>query len=87
MKKYLLLSILFSFSVFSFGQIKESKAIDSLFIEWDKADVPGAALGVVKDGKLIYSKGYGIGDLEHDIKLTPSSVFYIGSVFKAVCYI
>ena len=31
---------------------------------------------------MIYSNGYGIGDLEHDIRITPSSVFYIGSVSK-----
>lgn len=82
MRKYFLLLILCSFSVISFGQIKESQAIDSLFIEWDKPDVPGCALGIIKDGKLIYSKGYGIGDLEHDIEITPSSVFYIASVSK-----
>ena len=36
----------------------------------------------MKDENLIYSKGYGIADLEHDIKITPKSVFYIGSVSK-----
>lgn len=82
MKYYLLLLLLFSFSISSFGQIKEGQAIDSLFVEWNKSDVPGAAIGIIKDGKLIYSKGYGIADLEHDIEITPSSVFYIGSVSK-----
>ncbi len=82
MKKCFLLLILFSFSVCSFGQTKERQAIDSLFLEWNKPNVPGCALGIIKDGKLIYSNGYGIGDLEHDIEITPSSVFYIGSVSK-----
>lgn len=82
MKNYLLLLLLFLFSISSFGQIKEVQAIDSLFAEWNQSDVPGAALGIIKDGKLIYSKGYGIADLEHDIEITPSSVFYIGSVSK-----
>jgi len=82
MNKYFLLLIICSFSVISFGQIKESQAIDSLFIGWDKPNVPGCAIGIVENGKLIYSKGYGIADLEHDIKITPSSVFYIGSVSK-----
>jgi CubicO group peptidase (beta-lactamase class C family) len=66
----------------SYGQIKESEAIDSLFLEWNKPETPGCAIGIVKDGKLIYSNGYGIADLEHDIEITPSSVFYIGSVSK-----
>jgi CubicO group peptidase (beta-lactamase class C family) len=82
MKNYFLFILIFSFPVLSFGQIKESQSIDSLFIEWNKPDVPGGALGIIKDGKLIYSNGYGIGDLEHDIEITPSSVFYIGSVSK-----
>ncbi len=82
MKKHYLLLILCSFTVISFGQIKENQAIDSLFVEWDKPDVPGCALGIIQDGKLIYSNGYGLGDLEHDIQITPTSVFYTGSVSK-----
>ena len=82
MKKYFLLLFIWITSVCSFGQIKESQTIDSLFIDWNKPDVPGCALGIIKDGKLIFSSGYGIGDLEHDVEITPSSVFYIGSVSK-----
>ena len=82
MKKNILLLLLFSFTVCSFGQTKESQVIDSLFSKWNKPDVPGCSLGIIKDGNLIYAKGYGIGDLEHDIQITPSSVFYIGSVSK-----
>ena len=82
MKVHFLLLFIWITSVCSFGQIKESQAIDSLFIDWNKPDVPGCAIGIIKDGKLIYSSGYGIGDLEHDVEITPSSVFYIGSVSK-----
>ena len=82
MKKHFLLLLLLSFSVIALEQSKEFKAIDNLFKEWDNPDVPGAALGVIKGGKLIYSNGYGSADLEHDIDITPSSVFYIGSVSK-----
>ena len=82
MKSYISLLTFCFLSIVSYGQIKESQTIDSIFIEWDQADVPGCALGVIKNGELVYSKGYGIGDLEHDIKITPSSVFYIGSVSK-----
>ncbi|MEM7564440.1 MAG: hypothetical protein AAF353_15535 [Pseudomonadota bacterium] len=71
MKRYLSLLFLSIFSFCSFGQIKEKQAIDSIFIDWNKSDVPGCALGIVKKGKLIYANGYGIGDLEHDISITP----------------
>jgi CubicO group peptidase (beta-lactamase class C family) len=82
MKNLTLLLLLCSLSFHSFGQINESKSIDSLFLEWDKPNTPGCALGVVKDGKLIYSNGYGIADLEHDIEITTSSVFGTGSIGK-----
>jgi len=88
MKKYFPLLILCSFSVISFGQIKESQAIDSIFTEWNKADVPGCALGIIKDGKLIYAKGYGMANMEYDIPNSASSVFRIGSTskqFTAAC--
>ncbi len=76
-------AIIFTFIfVCSCGQIEENAAVDSIFTEWDKPDVPGCALGIIKNGELIYAKGYGIGDLEHDIALMPSSVFYLGSVSK-----
>jgi CubicO group peptidase (beta-lactamase class C family) len=82
MKKHILLLLLLSISVYSFGQIEENQAIDGLFSEWDKPDVPGCAIGIIKNGQLVYANGYGIGDLEHDIEISPSSVFYIGSVSK-----
>ncbi len=63
-------------------QIEDQAAIDQIFSEWDNENTPGGALGIIKDGKLIYSKGYGIADLEHDINITTTSVFYIGSVSK-----
>ncbi|MBT8221333.1 MAG: beta-lactamase family protein [Bacteroidia bacterium] len=56
--------------------------IDIIFQEWDKPTSPGLALGVFHDGKIVFSKGYGSADLEHDVPITPSTVFYTGSVSK-----
>jgi CubicO group peptidase (beta-lactamase class C family) len=69
-------------NVCSCGQIEENTAVDNIFTEWNKPDVPGCAIGIINNGELFYAKGYGIGDLEHDIALMPSSVFYLGSVSK-----
>lgn len=46
-------------------------------------DQPGLAVGVVKDGSLIWSKGYGKLDLEKSEVVTPNSVFYCASISKA----
>ena len=57
-------------------------AVDKVFARWDRKDSPGCAISVVRDGKTLYSRGYGMADLEHDVPITPSTVFYIGSDSK-----
>jgi len=59
-----------------------TRRVDALFAAWDKTGSPGCALGVIKDGELIYSRGYGMANLEYGIAITPKSVFDIGSTSK-----
>lgn len=64
--------------------------VDSLFTQWNKPDSPGCALGIIKDGKLIYKRGYGMANLEYGIPITSQSVFRIGSTskqFSAMCMV
>ncbi|HVH61407.1 MAG TPA: serine hydrolase domain-containing protein [Candidatus Sulfotelmatobacter sp.] len=56
--------------------------VDQIFTAYDKPGSPGCALGVVRDGNLVYKKGYGVASLELGVPLTPESVFYMGSVSK-----
>ncbi|MEZ4806885.1 MAG: serine hydrolase [Flavobacteriales bacterium] len=44
---------------------------------------PGLAVGIVKDGALIWSKGYGRLDLAKPDPVTPNSIFFIASMSKA----
>ncbi len=53
--------------------------VDQLFVRWDRPDSPGCVIGVIKDGKLVYKKGYGMANLDHDIAISPTTVFNIGS--------
>jgi len=80
--KILLTTILLLFFVSSAIADKKTDAVDKLFSQWDKKYSPGCALAVVKDGKIIYKQGYGLANLELNIRVTPQSVFYIGSVSK-----
>ncbi|RIK37180.1 MAG: hypothetical protein DCC58_18300, partial [Chloroflexi bacterium] len=59
-----------------------AELLDGLFAEWDRVDSPGCALGVVKDGELVYARGYGMSNLEHGVPITPSSIFHIASISK-----
>ncbi len=43
---------------------------------------PGAALAIIKNGKLIYTKGYGLSDLESNVRVTDQSNFRLASVSK-----
>ena len=56
--------------------------VDRLFAEWDKPTSPGCAVGVMKDGKIIYERGYGMADLDHDVKISPTTVFHVASMSK-----
>lgn len=56
--------------------------IDELFSSWSKPDAPGAVLAVVKDGKIIYSRGYGAADIERGSANKPTTVFHVASVSK-----
>lgn len=45
--------------------------------------VPGMAVAVVKDGKVILAEGFGLRDVKNKLKVTPRTLFAIGSSSKA----
>jgi CubicO group peptidase (beta-lactamase class C family) len=55
--------------------------VDEQLKEWK---VPGVALVVVQDGKVILSKGYGMRNLKERLPVTPQTLFAIGSSTKAI---
>ncbi len=65
---------------------------DSLTAEFDalvprlleQHDVPGAAIAVIQDGKVVWSKGYGLADKDTRRPVTPETRFQIGSVAKSL---
>ena len=62
--------------------------VDKLFEEWDLTVSPGAAMGIIHDGEIVYARGYGMANLEHNVPITPETVFRIGSTskqFTAAC--
>ncbi len=45
--------------------------------------VPGAAVAVVKDGKILFAKGYGYRDVAHKLPVTGATMFPIASITKS----
>ncbi|HEU6450835.1 MAG TPA: serine hydrolase [Gemmatimonadaceae bacterium] len=60
----------------------ERARVDSVFSEYDRSDAPGCALGVFRDGRIAYARGYGMADLERGVRITPATLFDIGSTSK-----
>jgi N-acyl-D-amino-acid deacylase len=63
------------------GMVWYDKVISDLM---RKHDVPGGAVAVVRDGKLIYARGFGYADVENKTPVQPDALFRIASVSKPV---
>lgn len=55
-------------------------ALNRVFAAWSAADGPGCAVGVSRDGTVVFQNGYGLADVETESPITPASVFHVGSV-------
>ena len=87
MKKILLLP-LFTFTfTFTASFAQNSFIRDSLDIyvnrEMKKWNIPGVAVAIVKDGKTVVNKGYGVKDLGRNEKVDEHTLFQIASNSKA----
>jgi len=56
--------------------------IDSLFLNWNVPNHPGGAVGIQQDGKVIYSKAFGLASLEYLVPNSTETIFNTGSVSK-----
>jgi CubicO group peptidase (beta-lactamase class C family) len=61
---------------------KLAEQTDKIFAKWDSTVTPGCALSVMKDGRIIYKRGYGMADLDHDVPITTQTVFHVASISK-----
>ena len=59
-----------------------ARGIDAVFVDMDRPGSPGATVSVIRDGDIIFSRGYGYAQIEHDVPVTPTTVFHVASVSK-----
>lgn len=81
----LLLSVLLFRQIQAKGQsLPDSTVtkIDQLFTKWNNKNTPGCVAGIVRGDQLVYSKGFGLANMENSIPNTPQSIFYMCSVSK-----
>lgn len=83
MKKLVIIVV----SILTFGTISAQiteKEVDILVENTLKTfNVPGIAVGIVKDGKLVLAKGYGVANIKTQQKVDANTLFGIASNSKA----
>jgi CubicO group peptidase (beta-lactamase class C family) len=72
----------FSFPAFAAPEPELGAQIDRVLAATYKPDAPGITVIVVKDGKTVLRKGYGMADLEHKQALAPDTPMRLGSITK-----
>jgi CubicO group peptidase (beta-lactamase class C family) len=56
--------------------------VDQLFAKWKQPSSPGCSLGISRNGRVEYERGYGLANLELNTPITPESVFEAASISK-----
>jgi CubicO group peptidase (beta-lactamase class C family) len=64
------------------GLLSPEARVDELFRQFTVGESPGCAVGVMREGKLILARGYGLANLEHGVPIMPATVFDIASASK-----
>jgi CubicO group peptidase (beta-lactamase class C family) len=81
------ISVLFCFCTFQLAVAQPAFIKDSLDTYINRAmqqwQVPGLAVAIVKDGKVVLAKGYGVKDLKSNAKVDEYTLFQIASNTKA----
>ncbi|GIU80991.1 MAG: serine hydrolase [Acidobacteria bacterium] len=85
MRRFLFLILILAFSVLVSAQYDSKLAEIDNYIQQTQADwnVPGIAVAIVKDGKTIFAKGYGVRELGKPEKVDENTLFAIASNSKA----
>jgi D-alanyl-D-alanine carboxypeptidase len=83
MKKiFLCLTIIF-ISICQTARAQTEPQIDAyLTAQMNKYHIPGLSLAVVREGRIVLRKGYGLANVELSVPATAESVYKIGSVTK-----
>src|SRR5689334_4410677 len=56
--------------------------IDQLFTMKNAERSPGFTIGIVRNDSLVYSKGYGLANLEYGVENAPETIYHMASVSK-----
>jgi CubicO group peptidase (beta-lactamase class C family) len=79
----LCLPLIFLLSISCLAQNSvETKVDEYIRAEMHAQQIPGLALAVIKDGKMVIARGYGLANVEHQVPVKPETIFQSGSTGK-----
>ena len=84
-KKFAILTakVLFLFiASFQLTYAQNHNEVDAIYKKYNTSDLPGIAVSVVKDGKVVYQKGFGLANLEYETPITEKTKFHVASLSK-----
>ncbi|WP_293302521.1 serine hydrolase [Pedobacter sp. UBA4863] len=84
MKKTTLIWLALSISYYAFGQKNPTNPNIDHYIkkEMQELGIPGLAVAVIEEGKIMHCGTYGISNIEYHLPVTPNTTFQIASVSK-----
>ena len=75
--------VLLTFALIGQAQESVESRVDAFVRgEMQRQKIPGVSLAVIKDGKAVLVKGYGLANIEHQVPVKPETIFQSGSVGK-----
>ncbi len=75
------------YTVVCFAQKKSNTSVEiDNYVQHliDRQGIPGVALAIIKDDKIIHQRNYGYANLEHDVPITNQSIFRVYSLTKPI---
>lgn len=82
MKFYCLLLMVIPVFTAAQAPSKITLELDSLFQQYFNPGEPGGAVLLVKDGNILYKKGFGVADIHTNEPVTTNTLFNVGSISK-----
>ena len=80
---YLIFILFFSTTIKAEGINQDAKVFDAFFIDlMEKHHIPGGAYAIIKNGKVVSMKGFGVTSLKNSKRINENTVFRLASVSK-----
>ncbi|MFN7997316.1 MAG: serine hydrolase domain-containing protein [Bryobacteraceae bacterium] len=75
-------SIVIAFAIIAVPLFGIDKIDEYVTAEMQRQHIPGLALGIYRHGEIVKAQGYGMANLELDVRVKPETIFQSGSVGK-----